>query len=155
MRDTLSSCDMDSEQKLREQLRKIEALFAGAATPGERDAAGAAAERLRARLAQSARAESAVELRFSVSDPWARQLFIALARRYGLRPYRYRRMQRQTLVLRGPRSFIETVLWPEFRELNQALSTYLAEVTERVIREAVHNETADAEELDEPPRLGG
>jgi hypothetical protein len=146
---------VDSEQKLREQLRKIEALFAGAATPGERDAAGAAAERLRARLASSTQSEPTVELRFSLPDPWARQLFIALARRYGLRPYRYRRMQRQTLLLRGPRSFLEAVLWAEFRELNKALSTYLAEVTERVIREAVHNETADAEELDEPPRLGG
>jgi hypothetical protein len=146
---------VDSEQKLREQLRKIEALFAGAATPGERDAAGAAAERLRARLASSTQSEPAVELRFSLPDPWARQLFIALARRYGLRPYRYRRMQRQTLLLRGPRSFLETVLWAEFRELNRALSSYLAEVTERVIREAVHAETADAEELDEPPRIGG
>ena len=32
------------EAKLRERLAKIEALFAGAGTTGERDAAGAAAE---------------------------------------------------------------------------------------------------------------
>ena len=38
---------MTSEDRLREKLRKIEALFAGAATPGERAAAGAAAERIR------------------------------------------------------------------------------------------------------------
>ena len=31
---------MDSEEQLRERLRKIEALFAGAATVGERAAAG-------------------------------------------------------------------------------------------------------------------
>jgi hypothetical protein len=36
----------DGEQRLREKLRKIEALFAGAATAGEKAAAGAAAERI-------------------------------------------------------------------------------------------------------------
>ena len=38
---------MTPDQILREKLRKIEALFAGAATPGEKAAAGAAAERIR------------------------------------------------------------------------------------------------------------
>ena len=37
---------MDAEQRLREKLRKIEALFAGAATAGEKAAAGAAADRI-------------------------------------------------------------------------------------------------------------
>jgi hypothetical protein len=41
------------ESTLKEKLRKIEALFAGAATPGERAAAGAAADRIRARLRES------------------------------------------------------------------------------------------------------
>jgi len=145
---------MDSEDRLREQLRKIEALFAGAATAGERAAANAAAERIRARLKQSERVEPAIEVRFSIPDPWARQLFSALCRRYGLNPYRYRRMRRQSLVVRAPQSFLDTVLWPEFQALNRALSAYLAEVTERVIREAVHQDTAEAEEVDEPPRLG-
>lgn len=36
---------MTPDQLLRDKLRKIEALFAGAATPGEKAAAGAAAER--------------------------------------------------------------------------------------------------------------
>lgn len=35
---------MTSEQALREKLRKIEALFAGAETEGERTAVGLAAE---------------------------------------------------------------------------------------------------------------
>ena len=45
---------MSSEQILREKLRKIEALFAGGATEGEKAAAGAAAERIRARLKETA-----------------------------------------------------------------------------------------------------
>ena len=42
---------MSTEFQLREKLRKIEALFAGAGTTGERLAAEAAVERLRERLA--------------------------------------------------------------------------------------------------------
>ena len=46
---------MSREQLLREKLRKIEALFAGAATEGEKIAAGAATKRIRERLDQVAR----------------------------------------------------------------------------------------------------
>jgi hypothetical protein len=145
---------MITERQLRDKLHKIEALFAGAATPGERAAAGAAAERIRGRLKQTERDESAIETRFTVSDPWSRQLFCALCRRYGLRPFRYRRMHRQTIVVRAPASFVEAVLWPEFRELDAALAAYLSEITDRVIREEVHGETGEAEEVSEPARLG-
>ena len=62
-------------------------------------------------------------------------------------------MHRQTVIINAPRSFIEQVLWPEFRELSAALSAYLAEITEKLIREEVYGETADAEERDEPTRL--
>ena len=141
------------DRLLREKLRKIEALFAGAATAGERQAAGAAAERIRARLADARAREAAIEMRFSLSDPWARQLFVALCRRYGVKPFRYRRMHRQTIVVTAPKSFVEQVLWPEFQELSKELAAYLAEVTEKLIREEVHGETADAEERDEPRRL--
>jgi hypothetical protein len=93
------------------------------------------------------------KLDFSIPDTWSRQLFIALCRRYGISPFRYRRVHRQTVIVKAPRSFIEQVLWPEFGELSGALSAYLAEITEKLIREEVHGETADAEELDEPQRL--
>ena len=143
-----------AEAGLREKLRKIEALFAGAATAGEKAAADAAASRIRARLGKAAATEPPVEIRFSVPDNWSRQLFIALCRRYGIRPFRYRRMHRQTVIVKAPRSFVEQVLWPEFGELSAALTAYLAEITDRLIREEVHGETADAEEQDEPRRLG-
>jgi hypothetical protein len=142
-----------NERDLRDKLRKIEALFAGAATQGERAAADAAAERIRARLREAASREAPEEFRFSVPDVWSRQLFIALSRRYGIKPFRYRRMHRQTIVVKAPRSFVDGVLWPEFQQLNAALSAYLAEVTDRLIREEVHGETSDAEEHDEPARL--
>ncbi len=145
---------MTPEQSLREKLRKIEALFADAATEGEKVAAGAAAERIRERLGQAAGKEKEIEVKFSISDVWPRQLFVALCRRYGLRPFRYRRMHRQTIIIRAPRSFVEQVLWPEFEELSAALTAYLSEITERVVREEVHGETGDADEVDEPRRIG-
>jgi hypothetical protein len=146
---------MTADTRLREKLHKVEALFAGAATAGERAAAGAAAERIRARLRQTEQAEQAIEMKFSLGDPWSRQLFIALARRYGLQPFRYRRQRRTTVMVRAPKSFLEQVLWPEFLQINEALVDYLADITDRIIRDEVFGETADAEEIDEPVKLGG
>ena len=108
----------------------------------------------RDRLGLAARKEKKIEMKFSISDTWSRQLFVALCRRYGLRPFRYRRMHRQSIIIRAPKSFVEQVLWPEFEELSAALTAYLAEITERVIREEVHSETGEAEEVDEPRRIG-
>lgn len=141
---------MDAEHVLRDKLRKIEALFAGAATSGEKAAAGAAAERIRERLRTASAVEQPEEMRFSIGDPWSRQLFVALCRRYGLRPFRYRRMRRQSIVISAPKRFVEQVLWPEFEQLNDALVAYLAEVTERVIRAEVYGDTGDLDEVEEP-----
>jgi hypothetical protein len=138
---------MTADTLLREKLRKIEALFAGGATAGERSAAQAAAERIRARLEAAERTEQPVETKFTVADGWSRQLLIALCRRYGIKPYRYPRMHRQTVVVKAPRSFVDTVLWPEFQEINAALVEYLSSITERLIREEVFGDIADAEEV--------
>src|SRR5437762_10551706 len=88
-----ASLPMSTEARLREKLRKIEALFAGASTAGERLAAEAALERVRARLAELERRDAAIEMQFSLPDPWSRRLFLALCRRYGLEPYRLRRQR--------------------------------------------------------------
>ena len=98
---------MMNDTALREKLRKIETLFAGAATPGEKNAAGAAAERIRQQLSSAGRAEPDIEMRTSIPDGWSRRLFTALCRRYGLKPFRYARMKSQTIVVRGPRTFLE------------------------------------------------
>ena len=143
-----------AEARLRDKLRKIEALFAGAGTAGEKAAAGAAADRIRALLGNAAGSEAPEEIKFSVRDVWSRQLFIALCRRYGISPFRYRRMHMQTVIVKTSRSFFDSVLRPEFVELSKALTAYLAEITQKLIREEVHGEMREAEEVDEPRRLG-
>lgn len=137
---------MSDEAQLREKLRKIEALFAGAGTEGERLAAEAARDRIRARLGEQGARDPAIEMQFSLPDQWSRRLFLALCRRYGLMPYRRARQRLTTVMLRVPQGFAEQVLWPEFRELNKALMQYLDEVTMRVIREAVHGDAGEADE---------
>jgi hypothetical protein len=145
---------MSDINALKDKLRKIEALFAGAATPGEKASAGAAAERIRAKLNTLGGSEPPIEIKYSLPDPWSRRLFIALCRRYGLKPFRYPRMRRQTIIVRGPRSFLESVLWPEFVQLDEALVHFLTEITDKVIREEVFGDGSDAEEVQEPPKLG-
>jgi hypothetical protein len=140
---------MVTQAQLREKLRKIEALFAGAGTAGERLAAEAARERVRAKIAELERHEPATEIQFSLPDQWSRHLFIALCRRYGLKPYRYPRQRRTTVVVRAPRRFVDEVLWREFSELNTDLQAYLNEVTLKVIREEVYADTSDAQEVPE------
>lgn len=143
-----------SEERLRQKLRKIETLYAGATTAGEKFAAGAAAERIRRQLEAASRKERAEEFKFSVTDPWSRQLFIALCRRYGIKPFRYMRMHRQTVMVRAPASFVHLTLWPEFEELSRALTAHLDEITRKIIRDEVHEATQDAEEISEPRQLG-
>ena len=142
-----------NETEVREKLRKIEALFARAGTRGERAAAAAAADRIRAKLDQARDAQPPIEMRFSLTDPWSRQLFVALSRRYGLRPFRYRGQRRTSIMLKVPEGFIDEVLWPEFQQLNQVLVDYFSEFTNRIIRDEVFAETTEAEEVEAPPRI--
>jgi hypothetical protein len=137
---------MTDEEQLRQKLRKISALFEGATTAGERDAAAAAIERVRRALASIAKTEHATEVQFTMPDRWQRRLFTALCRRYGLSPYRYKRQRYTTVMLRVPRSFLDRTLWPEYLQLKDALDIYLNEATERIIRDEVYRDDEEAEE---------
>ena len=137
---------MTTEQQLRDRLRKISALFEGATTIGERNAAAAAIERVKQALASTAQVEQPTEYTFKLRDDWHRRLFAALCRRYGLKPYRYKRQRRTTVMARVPKSFVDKTLWPEFLELEKALEEYLNEATERIIREEVYGDAGDASE---------
>ena len=140
---------MTTEQELRQKLRKIAALFEGATTAGEREAAAAALSRVRAALSAAEKTERTIEMTFRLPDRWSRRLFLALCRRYGLRPYRYPRQRHSTVVLRVPESFVKKTLWPEYLEISRALDDYLNEATERIIREEVFGDAEEAEERTE------
>lgn len=149
-----AAVQQDEEARLIEKLRKIEALFARSTTPGERVAAENARERIQARLHRLEAVERAIEYRFSLPDAWSKALFIALLRRYGLSPYRYRGQRRTTVVVRVMRSFVEEVLWPEFQQLDATLRSHLDAVTKRVIARAVHGDDSEVEERPEQGPAG-
>ncbi|MCP3958693.1 MAG: hypothetical protein GY719_12640 [bacterium] len=133
------------EDDLLRKLQRIEALFAGATTPGEREAADQARQRMLARLEKTAAQDPPVEYRFTLSNQWSRSLLAALLRRYGIRPYRYRRQRYTTVMARVPASFVDDVLWPEFVELDKVLQGHLDEIAQQIIAAAIHPETAEAE----------
>ena len=143
------------EATLLDKLRKIEALHAGATSEGERNAARAVAERIRARLIEQRSQSPDISQTYSLPDPWERMLFIALCRRYGLRPYRKPRQRANTVMVDMPVAFHELTLWPEFVALADVLAGHLRDVTERVIHEAIHDDAGDAEEFVEPRKLPG
>jgi len=135
---------MDEVDLLR-KLRSIEALFAGATTPGEREAADQARQRMLFRLEQAAAQDPPIEYKFTLSNQWSRSLLVALLRRYDIRPYRYPRQRYTTVMARVPASFVDDVLWPEFVELDKVLMRHLNEVAQKIVSAAIHPETAEAE----------
>jgi hypothetical protein len=147
---------MTDEQRLIEKLQRIEALFAGAATPGEREAAAQARNRIRLRLREQQQTDPPVEFAFKLRDRWSHKLLVALLRRYQIRPCRYRGQRHTTVPARVPRRFVHEILWPEFEQLNQTLATFLAEVTDRVIAQGIDSNTTEVEEaLDQLPPASG
>ncbi len=134
-----------NEDDLIRKLLGIEALFAGAKTEGERMAANLAKKRILDRLREFERRDPPIEYRFTFSSMWAKRLFVALLRRYDIRPYRYHRQRYTTVMAKVSASFVEDTLWPEFEELNKALQAHLDEVTNRVIRESIYAGDTEAE----------
>lgn len=141
------------EVKLREKLARIEALFAGATTDGERVAAAEARKRIQLRLQTAEQREEAVVYRFSLGDAWARKVLIALLRRYELKPYRHRGQRRSTVMVKVPPSFVRDTLWPEFEQISSAIRSYVEQVTDRVLADVIHDDTSEPAEKSEPPML--
>lgn len=141
------------EGTLLEKLRKIEALHAGTKIDGEREAARRAAERIRARLAELRSREPEEIMVYSLPDPWKRKLFVALCRRYELKPYREYGRRYSTVLVRAPKTFHARTLWPEFLALSEELHAHLEELTERVIREAIDEDVSEPAETASPKAL--
>lgn len=141
------------EAKLREKLSLIEALFAGATTPGERVAAGEARRRIQLRLESVVQRDPPVEYRFTLADAWSRKVFVALLRRYDLKPFRYRGQRRTTVMVKVPKAFVDETLWPEFEQISTTMRAYLDEVTDRIIADVIHGDSSEAAEVAEGHKL--
>ncbi len=140
--------DVDDPRRLEEKLRAIEALYAGATTPGEREAAGRARARILAKLSREhphdrTRAtddahDDAHDIEWEFrTDAWTRRVLLALAYRYGLEPYRYQGQRRSTVVLSAPEPFFRDVFLPQYDRLVAVLTTQLTAVTDQVVTEVL------------------
>jgi hypothetical protein len=144
---------MTGEPSLAEKLRQIEAFFAGVINPQDKAAADTILELVRKRLREVEKTEAPEEFRFSMPDRWSGLLFMALLRRYGIQPYRYRGQRRTTVMARVSRRFVNETLWPEYLDLSRLLSSHLEIVAQRIITEAVWRDNSEAEVRAAPPQL--
>lgn len=141
------------EAKLREKLARIEALFAGATTDGERVAAAEARRRIQLRLQAVEQNDPPIEYRLTAADAWSAKILITLLRRYDLKPYRYRNQRRTTVMVKAPVSFIDQTFWPEFQQITSALRTHIDQMTDRILTEVFDGDTSDAAEVSTPQLL--
>ena len=139
-----------NEADLISKLLKIESLFAGAATEGERDSAERAKQRILQRLKELLPEDPPIEYKFTFTDMWSRKVFVALLRRYDFRPYRYYRQRYTTVMVRVPERFVDETLWPEFQKIKDELNAYLEEVTDRIVKKVLHEDSSDTIVVDEP-----
>jgi len=145
--------DLMEEVKLIEKLRLIEALFAGATTEGEKVAAERARNRILERLKQWEKEDPPVEYKFTMADMWSRKVFVALLRRYGIRPYRYSGQRYTTVMARVSKRFVDETLWPEFEQFSDTLERYLSDVTDRVVSQVIHQDSSEAEVVQKTKQL--
>lgn len=136
---------MAGETDIREKLAKLEALFARGATGGERAAAGAARDRLQAKLSlgEDSGGEPETELQYSLPDVWSVRIFVALCRKHGIRPYRYPRQRRTTVMVRVQKSSFENTVAEEFRTLHRELTAYFNQTVEHLIADAMKSDGND------------
>jgi hypothetical protein len=144
---------MDEAEVLAAKLRQFEALMAGVKDPGDRAAADALAEMVRRRLREAELTDPPEEYRFSMPDRWSVSLFMALLRRYEIKPYRYRGQRHTTVMARVTRRFVNETLWPEYKELSAILSSHLETVAQRVIKQVVCSDNSEMEVRPGQPHL--
>ncbi len=141
------------ESKLIEKLRLIEAIFAEASFEGEKVAPEKAKQRIMARLKQWEKEDPPVEFKFTMGDIWARKVFVALLRRYGIKPYRHHGQRYTTVMAKTSKRFVDETLWPEYQEISETLHVYLSDVTDRVVSQVIHQDSSEADVVEEPRRL--
>ena len=56
-------------------------------------------------------------------------------------------------MVQVPKTFVDETLWPEFQKISSELDTYLQDVTDRVVKNVLHEDCSDAVVVEEPLRI--
>jgi len=123
---------------IQEKIDKIEALIAGATTPGEKEAAKEAKRRLLKK-----KNERVVEFSVRVDSHWKKKLFVAFCRKNGLQTYRYRRQKHTTTMVRVSPDFMNEVLWPEYKKYADMFEALAKEIFEELIGKIYASDEAE------------
>jgi len=128
---------------LLERIKKIEALIKGATTAGEKNAAISAKDRLLKKQPNLEINQNLEEYSLYTSDSWHKKLLIAICRKYGVVPYRYKRQKYTTVMVRINQDFLNKVLWPEYLEYSKHLEKLVEEITDNLISQIHKHEEED------------
>ena len=119
-------------KELLEKIKKIEALIAGSKTQGEKNAAILAKNRVNQRLAEEKKTQ-VHEFTLYTPGTWHKRLLLAICRKYGVRPYRYKRQKYTTVMVRTNEHTINEVIWKEYLEYSGHLEKLVEEITDSII----------------------
>lgn len=129
-------------EKLLEKIRKIEALIEGTTSEGEKNAAILAKGRLDKKRLEELESEQK-EYALYTPDNWHKKLLLAICRKYGVRPYRYKRQKYTTVMVNLNEKFLNDVLWKEYLEYSAHLEVLVEEITNDIIRKIHKDEEED------------
>ncbi len=102
-------------------------------------------ERLRGRLGSAdSDGEPETELQFSLPDMWSVRLFVAVCRKHGLRPFRYARQRRTTVMVQARERSFDRVVWAGFSWVHTELQFYFEDVTDHLITRAMGSDGDDS-----------
>jgi len=144
---------MLSEIGLIEKLKKIEALYLGATTEGEKAAAFHAMANVKNKINHYQSEEIIKEWSFKFENYFEKKLFKALLSKYNLQSYRYKGQRYTTVMVRSTDSFVNQTLWPQYLEMSKVLRSYLEEVTNDVIKKTMGLEEAEDEIREENSQI--
>ncbi len=127
-----------TEEELFKKLLKIEALYSGATTDGEKLSALNAKKRILKRIEESKPIDPPIEYKFTLQSIWNVKIFVALLDRYNIKAYRRPRQRRTTVMAKVSVSFVETVLWPEYVEIQNEVDNYFSAKVDNIVIELMN-----------------
>jgi len=126
-------------QNILERIKKVEALISWAKSDWEKNAAMAAKERIFKKYPELDIKNNIVEYTIKTQDSWHKKLFVAICRKYNIKPYRYYRQKYTTVMIKINEVFLHEILWKEYLEYSEILEELISWITDEVINK-IHKE---------------
>jgi len=130
-------------ENLLEKIKKIESLIEGASTAGEKIAAISAKERILIKHPNLEIHKDAKEYSLRTTGEWSKKLLLAICRKYGVKPYRYKRQKYTTVMVNINEQFLNEILWQEYMEYSNHLNKLINEITDDLISKIHKHEDED------------